>query len=84
LTSIWRTDVDTPLVEIAASLDSGYALLVAEGFKDSAVPKVLVMGGASPIRRTESPWWAMTPSSQRCRTTPSMRWTVLPRTFRTK
>lgn len=48
LTSIGRTDVDTPLEEIAASLDSGYDLLVAEGFKDSAVPKVLVIG-AEPL-----------------------------------
>lgn len=47
LTSIEATQMDTPLEAIAASLDSSdssYDLVVAEGFKGSSVPKVLVMG----------------------------------------
>lgn len=44
MTSIQRTEVDTPMEEILASLDSSYDLLVAEGFKGSAVPKVMVLG----------------------------------------
>ena len=47
ITSIERVEGDTPLEEIVASLDSrdsSYDLVVAEGFKGSSVPKVLVLG----------------------------------------
>ena len=44
ITSIERTEADTTLEEIAASLDSSYDLVIAEGFKGSTVPKVLVVG----------------------------------------
>lgn len=47
LTSVETTQMDTPLEAIVASLDSSdysYDLVLAEGFKDSSVPKVLVMG----------------------------------------
>ncbi len=42
-TRIQRTEDDAPLNQIVASLDSRYDLVVAEGFKTSAVPKVLVL-----------------------------------------
>lgn len=44
LTSILRVEADTPLEKIVASLDWRYDLVVAEGFKGSGVPKVLVLG----------------------------------------
>ncbi|MBI2935893.1 MAG: molybdopterin-guanine dinucleotide biosynthesis protein B [Chloroflexi bacterium] len=44
LTTIERTEADMTLEEVAVSLDPGYDLLVAEGFKSSTVPKVLVLG----------------------------------------
>ena len=44
MTTIERTEVDTPLEEILAFLDSSYDLVVAEGFKGSTVPKVMVLG----------------------------------------
>jgi molybdopterin-guanine dinucleotide biosynthesis protein B len=43
MTSIELTQTDAALEEIVASLDSSYDLVVAEGFKDSSVPKVLVL-----------------------------------------
>ncbi|MEE8442660.1 MAG: molybdopterin-guanine dinucleotide biosynthesis protein B [Dehalococcoidia bacterium] len=44
MTTIERTRDDTSLEEIVASLGPGYDLVVAEGFKASTVPKVLVLG----------------------------------------
>lgn len=44
ITSIEYTSGDTTLEEIVASLDNNYDLVVAEGFKKSTVPKVLVLG----------------------------------------
>ena len=44
LSSIELTQADAALDEIVASLDSSYDLVVAEGFKGSPVPKVLVAG----------------------------------------
>ncbi len=42
--TIETADADVSLGEITASLGNTYDLLLAEGFKESAVPKVLVMG----------------------------------------
>ena len=47
-TRVDRTDGDTPLESIISTLGSGVDLVVAEGFKQSAVPKVLVVRGGSP------------------------------------
>ncbi len=44
ITSFSSTESDTPLEQIVASIGPGYDLVVAEGFKGSSVPKVLVMG----------------------------------------
>ena len=44
MTTIERTETDTALEEIVASMDPGYDLVVAEGFKHSDAPKVLVPG----------------------------------------
>ncbi len=44
VTSVQRTIGDTTLEEIVGSLESGYDLVIAEGFKASSVPKVLVCG----------------------------------------
>jgi molybdopterin-guanine dinucleotide biosynthesis protein B len=44
ITHIERTGADTALEQIAASIGPGYDLVVAEGFKGSTVPKVLVLG----------------------------------------
>ena len=43
-TSIERTKQDLSLEEIVASLGPGYDLVVAEGFKGSTAPHVLVLG----------------------------------------
>ena len=43
VTSIQRTNSDTPLEEIVASLEPGYHLVIAEGFKNSTLPKVMVL-----------------------------------------
>ncbi len=43
-----RLEDDWPLEEIVASLDDGVDLVIAEGFKESAVPKVLVLDGGTP------------------------------------
>lgn len=45
LTRIERTEGDTPLEAIAASFGPAVDLVVGEGFKGSAAPKVLVFGG---------------------------------------
>ncbi len=42
LTSIEKTQADTALEDVVASLGTSYDLVVAEGFKGSSVPKVLV------------------------------------------
>lgn len=47
-TSIERREDDSPLEDVLASLDSAYDLVLAEGFKGSSVPKILVLG-AEPI-----------------------------------
>ena len=44
LSTIELTDGDAKIEDIVALLDSSYDLVIAEGFKDSAVPKVLVTG----------------------------------------
>lgn len=44
MATIARTEGDAALEEVVASLDPGYDLVVAEGFKRSTVPKVLVLG----------------------------------------
>jgi molybdopterin-guanine dinucleotide biosynthesis protein B len=44
ITYIERTGADTTLEQIAASIAPGYDLVLAEGFKGSTVPKVLVLG----------------------------------------
>lgn len=44
LTSFERTEGDTSLEEVAGSLGPSYDLLVAEGFKASSAPKVLIAG----------------------------------------
>lgn len=54
MTTVERTRADTTLEEIVASFDPGYDLVVAEGFKDSTVPKVLILGAkeiSSPPQR---------------------------------
>lgn len=51
ITSIRRVDGDLALEQLTALLDTEYDLVVAEGFKNSSVPKVLVLG-TEPI----SPW----------------------------
>lgn len=43
VTSIHRVEGDLPLEQIVASLDGSYDLVVAEGFKNSSAPKVLVL-----------------------------------------
>ena len=43
-TSIERMEDDSPLEDVLASLDSAYDLVLAEGFKGSSVPKILVLG----------------------------------------
>ncbi|HJN88027.1 MAG: molybdopterin-guanine dinucleotide biosynthesis protein B [Dehalococcoidia bacterium] len=47
-TRVDRTGGDTPLESIISTLGSGVDLVVAEGFKNSAVPKVLVVRGGPP------------------------------------
>lgn len=44
MTSMERVEGDPTLEQIIASLDFTYDLVIAEGFKGSAVPKVLVVG----------------------------------------
>ncbi len=44
ITGIRHTYGDIPLEQIVLSLDPGYDLVIAEGFKNSSVPKVLVLG----------------------------------------
>lgn len=44
LTTTQRVEGDTSLEKIVASLGDSYDLVIAEGFKGSTVPKVLVMG----------------------------------------
>ncbi len=44
VTSVQRTIGDTTLEEIVDFLEPGYDLVIAEGFKVSSVPKVLVCG----------------------------------------
>ncbi|MBI2165044.1 MAG: molybdopterin-guanine dinucleotide biosynthesis protein B [Chloroflexi bacterium] len=44
-TAIERTQGDASLEEVVATLDPSYDLVIAEGFKGSTVPKVLVVGG---------------------------------------
>ena len=44
MTTFQRTSGDATLDEIVGSIDSGYDLVVVEGFKGSSVPKVLVQG----------------------------------------
>lgn len=44
ITSVQRTQGELTLEEIAALLGPGYDLIVAEGFKGSSAPKVLVVG----------------------------------------
>jgi molybdopterin-guanine dinucleotide biosynthesis protein B len=48
MTAIEQTRGDTRLEDIVASLDPSYELVVAEGFKNSAVAKVLVLGPEMP------------------------------------
>jgi hypothetical protein len=43
VTSIHRVEGDLSLAQIVASLDGSYDLVVAEGFKNSSAPKVLVL-----------------------------------------
>lgn len=45
VTSVERTEGDTSIEEIVLSLEPCFDLVVAEGFKESAVPKVLVLDG---------------------------------------
>ncbi len=44
VTSVQRTEGEPSLEEIAASVGQGYDLVLAEGFKGSSPPKVLVAG----------------------------------------
>jgi molybdopterin-guanine dinucleotide biosynthesis protein B len=44
ITTIQSIDGDASLEEIVPMIDDGYNLIIAEGFKHSTVPKVLVMG----------------------------------------
>jgi formylmethanofuran dehydrogenase subunit E len=45
ITRIQRIEADNPLEELVASLSPGYDLVIAEGFKGSSVPKVLIISG---------------------------------------
>ncbi|GEM_PF-273762 len=47
-TRVDKTKRDAPLESIIATLGAGVDIVVAEGFKTSAVPKVLVVHGAPP------------------------------------
>ena len=49
LTKVERVTLDSALESIVSTMGSGINLVVAEGFKSSAVPKVLVANGASPM-----------------------------------
>jgi molybdopterin-guanine dinucleotide biosynthesis protein B len=44
ITTIQSVEGDASLEEIVASIDAVYGLVIAEGFKRSTVPKVLVLG----------------------------------------
>jgi molybdopterin-guanine dinucleotide biosynthesis protein B len=44
ITTIQSVEGDASLEEIVASIDVAYGLVIAEGFKRSTVPKVLVLG----------------------------------------
>lgn len=53
VTSVVQTGGDMPLEQIVASLGPGYDLVVAEGFKESSVPKVLVTSGSESTPRVQ-------------------------------
>ncbi|MEE9162519.1 MAG: molybdopterin-guanine dinucleotide biosynthesis protein B [Candidatus Neomarinimicrobiota bacterium] len=54
VTAIEQTRGETRLEDIVASLDSSYELVVAEGFKNSAVAKVLVLAPEMPSPSPEN------------------------------
>ena len=53
-TRVDRTNGDSPLDSIVSTLEKGVDLVVAEGFKTSAGPKVLVVHGDSPPPSVEN------------------------------
>ncbi len=54
VSSVARAADDTALEEILTSFDSNYDLVIAEGFKGSTVPKVLVSGAEEVSPRPEN------------------------------
>jgi molybdopterin-guanine dinucleotide biosynthesis protein len=54
VTAIEQTRGETRLEDIVASLDPSYELVVAEGFKNSAVAKVLVLAPEMPSPSPEN------------------------------
>ncbi len=54
LTATERVAGDTSLEEIVATLKDGYDLVIAEGFKGSSVPKVLVTRRGFPLPAVDS------------------------------
>ena len=48
ITRVDRTEGETPLESIVASLGTLVDIVVAEGFKSSTVPKVLILDGVQP------------------------------------
>ena len=53
-TRVDKTNEDTPLKSIVSTLGAGVDLVVAEGFKTSAFPKLLVVDGAPPPPSVEN------------------------------